>query len=149
MIPMKEVTYSIIKTPEEINILRGIESHGYTMNEELIKLLQRNFELEKSLYLLVKSNSDFAGFCSIDKDWWEDNYFFLREIIVDPQFQQQGIGKELMTRCISHAKKSGANGVVTETDFDNARMQKLCEKLGFKKWDNPQWKDGITYKLIF
>jgi hypothetical protein len=25
-------------------------------------------------------------------------------------------------------------------------MQKLCEKLWFHKWENPEWKQWITYK---
>ncbi len=144
---MSKISYLNIKKTEEITILRGRESHGYIMDQAVINLLQKNFGLEMSLYLIAKSNSDFAGFCSIDKDWWEDGFFFIREIIVDPKFQKQGIGEELMTRCISHARKLGAIGIVTETDFENIRMQKLCEKLQFKEWDNPQWEDGITYKL--
>lgn len=54
-----------------------------------------------------------------------------------------------MSMCVEHARDKGAVGVVTETAFDNIPMQKLCEKLGFKKWENPQWKKGITYKLVF
>jgi len=28
-------------------------------------------------------------------------------------------------------------------------MQKLCAKFHFQKWDNPKWKEGITYKFMF
>ncbi|TAN33022.1 GNAT family N-acetyltransferase [Patescibacteria group bacterium] len=73
----------------------------------------------------------------------------VREILVDLNFQKQGFGKQLMSMCVEHARDKGAVGVVTETAFDNIPMQKLCEKLGFKKWENPQWKKGITYKLVF
>ena len=89
------------------------------------------------------------GFCSIDRGWWEDNFFFIREILVDPNFLKMGIGRQLMSQCLEHAKSKKALGVVTETAFDNFPMQKLCEKLGFVRWENPQWKEGITYKLIF
>lgn len=54
-----------------------------------------------------------------------------------------------MGRCIEHAKNLKANGVITETAFENYPMQSLCEKFSFKKWDNPQWKEGITYRLEF
>ncbi len=64
-------------------------------------------------------------------------------------FQQRGIGLELMQRCIAHAKKMDAMGVVTETAFENIPMQKLCAKCRFTEWKNPQWKEGITYKILF
>ncbi|MEK7126876.1 MAG: GNAT family N-acetyltransferase, partial [Patescibacteria group bacterium] len=72
-----------------------------------------------------------------------------REIFVDPNSQKLGIGKTLMDKCIKHARAKKAIGVVTETAFENSPMQNLCAKLNFKRWDNPRWKDGITYKLIF
>lgn len=76
-------------------------------------------------------------------------YDFIREVFVDPSFQKLGIGKALMGRCIEHAKSKKATGVVTETAFSNSPMQKLCEKLGFVEWENPRWKEGVTYKLGF
>ena len=89
------------------------------------------------------------AFCSIDNDWWEENYFFIREILVDPNFQKLGMGEKLMRECVEFAKNKGGVGIVTETNFKNYPMQNLCKKLGFKEWSNPQWKKGITYKLIF
>lgn len=133
----------------EIEILRGKSSFNYTYDNVTIDLLKKNFKLKDSLYILAKQNNEFVVFCSIDKDWWEDNYFFIREILVDPNFQKLGVGEELMNRCIEHAKHKGIIGVITETDFDNSPMQNLCTKLNFIKWENPKWNEGITYKLIF
>jgi ribosomal protein S18 acetylase RimI-like enzyme len=146
---MSNINYSTIKDAEEIEILRGRSSFKYVFDPAAIESLKKHFTSKNSLYVLAKSDGIFAGFCSIDRDWWEENHFFIREILVDPGFQKLGIGSELMRRCIDHARKLGAMGVVTETAFDNVPMQTLCAKLGFQKWDNPQWKEGITYKLLF
>lgn len=146
---MDDIVISTIKDEGEIEILRERKSFNYTYDKATIDLLKKNFRLDGSLYLLAKQREKFAGFCSIDRDWWEDNYFFIREILVDPNFQKLGVGSELMNRCLEYARSSKATGVITETAFDNLSMQKLCEKLGFTKWDNPEWKEGITYKLIF
>ncbi len=146
---MDEIRILIIKDEEEIEFLRDKKSFNYTYDKATIDSLRRHFTLKDSLYLMAKKGAEFVAFCSIDKDWWEDNFFFIREILVDPSYQKIGIGKELMGRCIEHAKNKGANGVVTETAFENSPMQKLCSKFGFKEWDNPQWSEGITYKLIF
>jgi len=150
---MANITYSTIKNVEEIEILRDKTSQYNDLvlsyNQKTMDLLKKNFELKDSLYIIAKQNNEFVGFCSIDKDWWEDNFFMIREIFVNPNFQKQGVGEKIMTMCIEHARKKKAIGVVTETDFRNIPMQGLCEKLGFKKWDNKGWKEGITYKLLF
>ncbi|MBI5414795.1 GNAT family N-acetyltransferase [Candidatus Peregrinibacteria bacterium] len=146
---MDKIHYSIIRNAKELEILRNKSSFNYTYDETTITLLKKNFTLADSLSILAKNNDEFAAFCSIDRDWWEENYFFIREILVDPKFQKQGIGEKIMDMCREHAREKKAIGVVTETDFKNFPMQKLCTKFGFQEWENPQWKEGITYKLIF
>lgn len=146
---MDEIKITTIKDEKEIDFLRDKKSFNYTYDKATISTLKKNFHLKDSLYLLAKKGGEFVAFCSVDRDWWEDNFFFIREILVDPSFQKLGLGKELMGRCIEHARNSGATGVVTETAFENSPMQKLCEKFDFKRWDNPQWKDGITYRFLF
>ena len=144
-----DIVISAMTNEEEIESLRGKLSFHYTYDDAMIDSLKKHFLLKNSLYLLAKKEDEFVAFCSIDRDWWEDQFFFLREILVDAHFQKLGLGSRLMNACIEHAKKNGAIGVVTETAFDNYPMQKLCEKLGFRKWENPQWNEGITYKLFF
>jgi len=150
---MDDISLSIIKDEQEIDILRYMTSEYKDFiiryDEKTINLLKKNLKNENSLYIMAKQNEDFVAFCSVDPEWWEDNYFFIREIFVKQEFQKQKIGEMLIKLCINHAKQKGAVGVVTETAFKNIPMQRLCTKLGFKKWDNPDWKEGITYKLLF
>lgn len=147
------IEYMVLTKANDIDVLRGKTSQFKNFNvqydEETLDYLKIHLADEDSLYLIAKENDTFAGFCSIDSDWWEDAYFFLREIFVEPSFQQRGIGLELMQRCIAYAKNMGAVGVVTETAFENIPMQNLCAKCNFVEWDNPEWKEGITYKLLF
>lgn len=146
---MDDIIISTMTDEKEIEFLRDKSSFNYTYDKATIDSLRKHFALKDSLYLLAKKGEKSVAFCSIDRDWWEDNFFFIREILVDPNFQKHGLGKQLMSRSIAHAKSKGAVGVVTETAFENSPMQTLCEKLGFEKWKNPQWKEGITYKLLF
>lgn len=150
---MSDMTFSIITDEQEIEILRNVTSEYkdfvYRYDEETLNLLKKNLKHESSLYIVAKQEGNFVAFCSADPEWWEDNYLFIREIFVKPDFQKQKIGEMLIKKCIIHAKKKGATGIVTETAFENIPMQKLCAKLGFKKWENPHWKKGITYKLLF
>lgn len=146
---MDEIKITEMKDEKEIDFLFGRSSFNYTYDKDTIDLLKKHFQLKDSLYLIVRRENKFVGFCSIDRGWWEDNFFFIREILVDSSFQKLGIGKKLMQKCIEHAKDKKAIGVVTETDFENCPMQNLCKKLNFIEWKNPQWKEGLTYKLLF
>lgn len=150
---MNNIIISTMRDVEEIEILRNksgkYNDFTYTYEEPTLDLLKKNFDLPDSLYLIAKKDDQFVGFCSIDRDWRESACFMIREIFIDPNFQKQGIGEKLMGRCIEHAKKNRAIGVVTETAFENIPMQKLCAKFHFQKWNNTEWKEGITYKLIF
>ena len=150
---MSNIIFSTIKDEKEIEILRDRSSKYkdfiYTYDQPTIASLKKNFRLVDSLYIISKDNEKFVSFCAIDRNWWEAGYFFIREILVDPNFQKQGIGEKIMGMCIQHAREKKATGVITETAFENIPMQKLCAKFHFEKWNNPKWKEGITYKLIF
>ncbi|MDP2643097.1 MAG: GNAT family N-acetyltransferase [Candidatus Peregrinibacteria bacterium] len=112
---MKTITINKITTPSTLDILLNKSSFNYTYTQATIDMLKKNLDLKDSLYLIAKEGAEFVAFCSIDRDWWEDGYFFIREILVDPKFQKLGIGKTLMSKCIEHAKDKKAIGVVTET----------------------------------
>jgi GNAT superfamily N-acetyltransferase len=109
---VEEIVISTIKDAEEIELLRNRQSFDYTYDNATIDLLKKNFLLDDSLYLIAKKGTEFAAFCSMDRDWWEDSYFFIREILVDSNFQKLGLGKELIERCLQHAKKKQAMGVI-------------------------------------
>lgn len=148
---MNEIVFKNIIHEDEIDVLLDYKStiagFFYAYDRDTIDLLKRNFHHEDSLYLIMWQGEHFWAFVSTDTDWWESNCYFLREIFVNPVFQGMWIGKKLVEICIDHARKHNAVAVVTETAFENIAMQKLCESLGFRRWDNPKWKEGITYKL--
>ena len=139
-----KVEFYHLKNKDELSVLLGKKSQFKSLN-----YLRKNFSRKKSLYLFAKVDQQFAGFVSCDDNWWERNYFFIREIFVEPKFQKQGIGDVFVDKCIKHARKNRAIGIVTETDFRNTPYQKLLAKKKFKIFENPQWKEGVTLKLTF
>ncbi len=152
---MQDTSYIFrpIENTSEIDQLLNRKSQyadfKYVYENETIELLKRNFSLPGSMYCTVMDGEQFIGFVSCDRDWWESNHFFLREIFIEPAYQGQGLGQALMVMCIDHAKSQSAHGLVTQTAFGNVPMQRLCERNGFVRWPNPQWDEGITYKLLF
>lgn len=148
---LNNITFNKVKNKEEIDILYKIEwkykDFIYKYDDETINFLKENLKNYDSFYLIVKENNNFIAFISTDSKWWEKQSFFIREIIVDEKYRKHKIGKTLMKKCIEYAKSNNAEQVVTQTAFENIPMQKMCEKLGFKKWENPKWNKWITYKL--
>lgn len=152
-IDINHIIFSHVVTPDEIDVLLNKESViddlVYKYDQGTINFLKRNWSRPDSFYLIAKKGDDFVAFVSADTEWSEDNHLFIREIFVSPNFQKLGIGKILLERCLEHARNIGVKAVFTETAFKNIPMQKSCERLGFKKWDNPDWKAGLTYKFLF
>ena len=153
---MNNIKISTINNESEIDILKDKTSIYWDFvikydksANDTINLLKTNFKDKDNLYLIAKEDNEFVWFCSIDKQWWEEWFYYIREIFIEPRYQKQKIWKELVQRCINYAKEKWAIWVITQTAFENIPMQKFCEKFWFKKWNNPKWKDGITYKLIF
>lgn len=148
---MNNIKFYKIINKEELDILNNqksiFDNIVYDFNQKSIDFLKNNLDSKNSLYLIAKQDNDFVGFVAVDAEWWEDDSFFIREIFVNPDFQRQKIGSQLIEKCINHAKEKDVKAVVTQTSFENIRMKKLCTKLGFEEWNNPQWKEGITYKL--
>lgn len=147
-------TISQIKDPDELDVLLDKEARfgnlRFSYSLASIEELKKRFHLSGSLYLMAKdTNGEFSAFSSMDPDWREPNHLFLREVFVMPTHQKLGLGRTLLERCIEHAKKHQFIAIVTQTPHENLPMQKLCERLGFCKWENPEWKEEITYKLTF
>ena len=148
---MHNFIFQEILDVNEINILSHQRSlfwdFLYQYDEETLDFLKSHITDDESYYLLVKEKNNFVAFISTDREWREKNSFFIREIFIHPDFQKKKLGVILMNKCIDHAKKHHARRVITQTAFENIPMQKLCEGLGFRKWENSEWKEWITYRL--
>ncbi|WP_369584457.1 GNAT family N-acetyltransferase, partial [Kingella oralis] len=68
-------------------------------------------------------------------------------IIIDDKLQGQGIGYQLMTHLIAHAKAQGHTLMRAEILADNHPMQKLALKLGFTLNKHPRDNGLVEAKL--
>ena len=68
-------------------------------------------------------------------------------IIIDDSLQGQGIGHQLMTHLIAHAKAQGHTLMRAEILADNHPMQKLALKLGFTLNKHPHDNGLVEAKL--
>ena len=153
-----KIRFRNVENPEELDVLKGkssvfqdltydYEVEGLEEKNETIEFLKKNFNDPKSLYIFAEKYSQFVGFVAMDTEWREEKSFFIREIFIDPLYQNQKIGQKFFEKCFDHARKNLGKIIVTQTDFKNIPMQKLCERFGFQKWENNEWKEGITYRI--
>lgn len=148
-----DVTYKLVSSPTDLNVLvdkrADYNSLHFLYTAESIKKYQYLIT-DRTAYQLIAFSpaGDFVGFVSSsEKDFFPD-YLFLGELFIDPKYSRQGIGSSLVNRIIEKAKSEKLKGVVTETELENIPAQKLYEKSGFQRIDNPNW-EGVTYRIQF
>jgi ribosomal protein S18 acetylase RimI-like enzyme len=71
-----------------------------------------------------------AGEVRITEAW--NKYALIDDLVVDPKYRRQGIGRQLIQRCIAWAKEKGFPGVTLETQDINAPACTLYERCGFE-----------------
>jgi ribosomal protein S18 acetylase RimI-like enzyme len=72
------------------------------------------------------------------------NTFYIANLAVDPAHRGQGIGTQLLQRCIADATTAQADSVYISVDVHNPRAQKLYESLGFQVLETKKLYLGKT-----
>lgn len=72
-----------------------------------------------------------AVYCQVRQDAEEVKYLEITGLTVDNQYQKQGIGSQLLKRCLNAAKKSGADYALLLVKPTNRTAIHLYEKFGF------------------
>lgn len=148
------IEYFQILDKNELALLRGrsagFENLKFSFSDSYIEKLAALFDLNNYIQLFAKDSEtgEIVGYIAA-AEILEKNYITIAELFVEPTYQTKGIGVELVSRIIKFGKKKNLNGAMTQTEFENIPAQKLYEKIGFVKINNPAWKEGITYKLNF
>ena len=65
---------------------------------------------------------------------WDGGYIaFLSDVIVDPEYQRQGIGRKLVEACINRLKKDMKPGYKVKLTLNSAKgKEPFYEKFGFR-----------------
>lgn len=79
-------------------------------------------------FLLAEVDGVIAGY-----EWCEvhDQHAHLTRIAVHPQYQQQGVGSQLLYRAIAAATAQGATQITLNTQESNRRSRALYQRFGF------------------
>lgn len=63
--------------------------------------------------------------------WESDNALVVHRILVNPNYQRQGIGKELINFSVQKGLSEGYGAIKIDTHPDNLKMQGMLKTLGF------------------
>lgn len=141
-----------VSNPVDLDELIGKEAscppYNFTYTEQSIEKYKQLLQERNTYQLFAKHDSDIVGYVAAAETLFP-GYLYIAELFVDPSQQKAGIATKLIERVRKHAESNSLKGVITQTEFANEPAKKLYEKLGFEQMDNPDWQDGLTYKLEF
>ena len=81
-------------------------------------------------YFVAEENGHTVGFADIE---FRGKQAKILGLAVLPEFRNKGMGRALIRRCISAAKRRGCSRIVMFVAEDNAAAHSLYSKFGFKK----------------
>ncbi|HNO93909.1 MAG TPA: GNAT family N-acetyltransferase [Anaerolineales bacterium] len=84
---------------------------------------------EDKAVFLAEVNGKLAGQIKLIT-WW-NGYAYIDDVIVNPQFRGQGVGKALMEAAIQWSREKRFPGIMLETQDDNVAACKLYDSCGF------------------
>ena len=113
--------------------------YGQTSNLAAARaFLQQRLLLRETVIFLALENDVALGFTQLFPSFTSvgmQRLWILNDLYVIPEARGQRVGERLIERALTHAKQSGAKGVVLETAHTNLSGQKLYERMGFARED--------------
>lgn len=85
-----------------------------------------------------------AGFVVLDRSFFDQRFISL--LHVDEQYRRQGIGLALVRHVMA---ASGGEKLFTSTNQSNVPMQRLCERLGFRRSGSIENLDEGDPEIIY
>lgn len=104
----------------------------------------------------IAGNAVAYGSYEIFRAWEAYKFSVEHSIYVQPDFQGQGIGKQLLINLIERAKKDGLHTMIAGIDADNQKSYEFHKKLGFVEvakfkevgYKFDRWLDLVFMQLI-
>ncbi len=134
--------------------VRFYMANRFPINSELMKeYVSKAYKNKEILLLIVDKRSEkLAGLVQLGDYNWPNGRAMLA-IVIDPEFQGKGLGKEATELILDHAFNTlGLRKICLEVYEFNKRAIELYKKSGFKvegKYKNHSLKDGKYYTLYF
>ena len=111
---------------------------GTAYYDESTDHLYETFQLENSVYFVAEEDGQLIGGVGIyPTEGLPEDTVELVKMYIDSSYRGKGIGKQLMKKCIEHAKALGYKKIYLETLPELSTAVLAYEKLGFESLDQP------------
>ena len=144
--------YHVVRIPADLSGFQDLsaefEGHAFGYSSEDQNNYGSKLDEPHALQLIVRNGDGTTlGFIGASETIFPD-CLFIYELLVDRKAQGRGLGKSLVEKTIAFAREEGLAGICTETESWTLPAQRLYEKCGFVKIEDPHWTAGPTYKII-
>ncbi|SEQ91554.1 Ribosomal protein S18 acetylase RimI [Lachnospiraceae bacterium NE2001] len=136
---VKNMVNSIVSIPGDVNLgttpedwfepYFEFEEMTDKTQQELCKLVHSNVTIDKT-YIKILQEGRVVAVASLAT---EDGYSLLHNVVVDPTFRGQGLGKKLCYTAISASKSQEADYSYLQVIESNEVALNLYKKLGYEK----------------
>ena len=121
----------------------GVNKPGTVYTDESTDHLYELFQKEKSIYYVAEQEETLLGGAGIfPSDGLPENVCELVKMYLKKEVRGQGLGKELIDRCLDFAASAGYSKVYLETFPELGRAVNVYEKYGFKYLQGPMGNTG-------
>ncbi len=128
----------------ESKYFRFMQSLDRLTPQMLARFTQIDYDREMALIAVVKEGSDEAKVLGVSRYVSNpDRHSCEFALVISDEWQQQGIGRELMRRLMSVARDRNIEVMEGEVLSNNTKMLSLCERLGFRTAHDPQEPDVV------
>ena len=122
-IKYKEYLISDDKSKLQIDKITQMLNNSYWAENRTIEIIEKS--IKNSICIGVYDKNKQIGFARCVTDY--ATIYWLADVIIDPDYRKQGIGKALVEAAINHNELKGCFGVLATRDAHS-----LYEQYGFK-----------------
>jgi [ribosomal protein S18]-alanine N-acetyltransferase len=111
------------------------------------ELFDEELKREAAHYFVLEVEAKVAGYMGY---WEAPEEAHIINLAIGPSFRNQGLGQEMMNRCMEYARKRGAKLATLEVRQSNEAAQRLYEKCDFrvvairKKYYSDNQEDAVV-----
>ena len=111
------------------------------------ELFEEELHRERAHYFVVEKDGKVAGYMGY---WEAPEEAHVINLAIGPEFRKQGLGQEMIERCMDYAVKRGARLATLEARESNTAARNLYEKCQFrmvairKKYYSDNQEDAVV-----
>ena len=139
ILQLMQIEHSANQAFAQIPQLKWLAESAVMSSDQHLDLIQNH-----NAFVAMNAKNQAVGFLYAEKQAQD---LYIIELDVAAEYQQQGIGRQLMIHVIDFARQQGFQAVTLTTFTDVAWNRPFYEKLGFKRLNPQNLKPYLKQKI--